>query len=66
MLFNSGQFLIFLPIVMVLYFAFPQRYRWAFLLASSYFFYMCWRPEYIVLIVASTVVDYFAAQHRCS
>lgn len=62
MLFNSGQFLIFLPIVMVLYFAFPQRYRWAFLLASSYFFYMCWRPEYIVLIVASTVVDYFVAQ----
>jgi D-alanyl-lipoteichoic acid acyltransferase DltB (MBOAT superfamily) len=38
----------------------PHRYRWLLLLAASYFFYMSWRPEYIVLIVASTLIDYFA------
>lgn len=62
MLFNSGQFLIFLPVVIVLYFLFPQRLRWVFLLAASYFFYMAWRVEYIVLILGSTVADYFIAQ----
>ncbi len=62
MLFNSGQFLIFLPVVIVLYFLFPHRLRWLFLLAASYFFYMAWRVEYIVLILASTVADYYIAQ----
>ncbi|MEM1000416.1 MAG: MBOAT family O-acyltransferase [Bacteroidota bacterium] len=62
MLFNSAQFLIFLPVVMVLYFLFPKKLRWLFLLASSYFFYMCWRWEYIFLIVGSTVTDYLVAQ----
>lgn len=62
MLFNSGQFLLFFPVVIVLYFLFPHRFRWIFLLAASYFFYMCWRPEYIVLILGSTVLDFFLAQ----
>ena len=61
MLFNSIEFLIFLPTVVVLYFLLPHRYRWLLLLAASYFFYMSWRPEYIVLILASTLVDYFVA-----
>jgi len=30
------------------------------LLAASYYFYMSWRVEYILLIVASTLVDYFS------
>ena len=32
-----------------------------FLLFSSYYFYMCWRVEYIVLIIISTAVDYLCA-----
>jgi len=61
MLFNSFQYLLFFPVVTVLYFALPQRYRWALLLGASYFFYMCWKPEYAVLIALSTLVDYWAA-----
>ncbi len=30
------------------------------LLAASYYFYMCWKVEYIVLILASTAIDYYA------
>lgn len=60
MLFNSLHFLVFFPGVVVLYFALPQRFRWAWLLAASYYFYMCWRPAYILLIVASTLIDYVA------
>lgn len=60
MLFNSIQFVIFLPIVVFLYFILPHKYRVYFLLAASYYFYMCWKPEYIFLILGSTVIDYFA------
>ena len=60
MLFNSIHYLIFFPIVAGAYFILPQRYRWMLVLASSYYFYMCWRVEYVFLIVISTLVDYWA------
>ncbi|NSW92376.1 MAG: MBOAT family protein [Firmicutes bacterium] len=59
MLFNSLEFLIFYPIITILYFILPQRARWILLLAGSYYFYMAWRPEYIILILISTSVAYF-------
>lgn len=61
MLFNSWQFILFFPIVACLYFSLPHRYRWALLLGASYFFYMCWKPAYLVLILISTMVDYCAS-----
>ena len=61
MLFNSLEFLIFFPVVIALYFALPYKLRWIFLLLASYYFYMCWKAEYLVLIIASTVVDYYAS-----
>ena len=63
MLFNSLQFLIFFPIVVFLYYLIPFSKRWIVLLISSYYFYMCWKPEYIILIVVSTLIDYYAALH---
>ncbi len=66
MLFNSLEFIIFFPIVVALYFILKPRYRWILLLVASYYFYMCWSYKYIVLIMFSTVVDYFAGilMHR--
>ena len=60
MLFNSFHFLVFLPMVVVLYYAVPQKFRWILLLVASYYFYMSWKAEYIILIVASTLVDFGA------
>lgn len=60
MLFNSLHFLIFLPLVVILYYIIPGKFRWIFLLAASYYFYMCWKLEYIVLIIVSTLIDYYA------
>ena len=60
MLFNSIEFVFFFPIVVILYFITPHKYRWIFLLAASYYFYMCWKAEYIILIILSTIIDYFA------
>jgi D-alanyl-lipoteichoic acid acyltransferase DltB (MBOAT superfamily) len=59
MLFNSWQFLIFFPLVVVAYFLLPYRFRWMLLLGASYYFYMCWKPEYALLLVLSTVIDYY-------
>lgn len=61
MLFNSLEFIIFFIIIVPLYFLLPQKYTWALLLLASYVFYMFWKPAYIVLIIISTVIDYFAA-----
>jgi len=60
MLFNSLHFLIFFPIVVGLYFSIAHKYRWILLLISSYYFYMSWKPEYIILIMISTIIDYIA------
>ena len=62
MLFNSVPFLIFFPIVVTAYFLCPPRFRWALLLGASYYFYMQWVPEYALLILASTLIDYFACR----
>lgn len=59
MLFNSFEFLVFFPVVVLFYFAMPHRYRWLLLLVASYYFYACWKVEYVVLIAFSTLVDYY-------
>ncbi len=58
MLFNSAQFLLFFPVVVLLYFALPHRFRWMLLLAAGYYFYACWRVEFLGLLIFSTLVDY--------
>ncbi len=62
MLFNSLEFLIFLPTVFLLYwFVFQKNLRIqnSLLLISSYVFYGWWDYRFLSLIFLSTVVDYF-------
>ena len=56
--FNSGAFLIYLPVTVGLYWLLPHRLRKYWLLAASWFFYMYWNPLLILLLIASTVIDY--------
>jgi len=58
MLFDSFQFAIFFPIVCALFWALPQRFRWLLLLVASYYFYMCWRPAYALVLVLITAIDF--------
>ena len=60
MLFNSMAYAIFLPIVFIVYWLLPQKFRWPLLLGVSYYFYMSWNPKYIILILLTTAVSYFA------
>lgn len=62
MFFNSVEFFIFFAIVASVYFLTPQvKFRIFFLLGASYFFYMQWNWKYIFLIIALTVINFYAA-----
>ena len=61
MLFNSIEFLFFLPVVFVLYwFVFSKNLNTqnSVILLSSYFFYGWWDYRFLSLILLSTIVDY--------
>ena len=61
MLFNSVDFVIFFIFVTPAYFILPHRLRWLLLLGASCYFYMAFVPVYILILVFTIVVDYFAA-----
>ena len=58
MLFNSYNFLIFFPIVTIVYFLIPHKIRYIWLLIASYGFYMCWNAKYALILLFSTTVTY--------
>jgi len=61
MLFNSIEFILFLPIVFCLYwFVFQKSLRWqnAFVVLASYTFYGWWDWKFLALIIFSSVADY--------
>lgn len=60
MLFNSLEFLIFFPIVTLVYFLVPKKYRYLWLLGASYYFYSCWNAQYALLMATSTVITYLS------
>lgn len=61
MLFNSFTFAIFLPIVFLIYWAVPHKWRWIVLFISSYYFYMSWNVKYVILILFTTFISYACA-----
>lgn len=61
MQFTSFEFLIFFPVVVLLYYVMPRRLRQLWLLVASYYFYMSWNAKYGILILASTVITYLCA-----
>lgn len=63
MVFSSAIFLfIFLPVVLILYYLLPSRWRNALLLAASILFYTWGEPRFILILLASVTADYFVAR----
>jgi alginate O-acetyltransferase complex protein AlgI len=60
MLFNSLHFLLFFILVTVVYFSSGWAGRWRLLLLASCYFYMAFRPVYILILGFTIVIDYFA------
>ena len=62
MLFNTIQYILFLPFVTAVYFLLPHKVRHVWLLAASWYFYMQWNPKYILLLAGCTLVTYTGAR----
>lgn len=63
MLFNSLDFMIFLPIVLLLFYWLKNlEAKIVLLLCASIFFYGWWKIEYVPLLLGSIIVNYFVAQ----
>ena len=62
MFFISFEFLVFLPTVITIYFILKVKWRWLWLLISSYFFYGYHNPSYIILLLLSTGIDFIAGK----
>ena len=62
MLFNSIEFLIFLPIVFVIYWLLKGRLKWqnAFVVVASYFFYGWWDWRFLFLIAFTSLCSYLS------
>lgn len=58
MLFNSLAFILFLAIIIILFYLLPHKFRWMALLIASYYFYISWNINLIVLIGATTIISY--------
>jgi len=60
MIFNSVDFLVFFPIVILLYFLVPRKIRYIWLLGASIYFYMCWNVKYVILLLVSILTTWLA------
>ena len=66
MFFNSIEFCLFFPIVAILYFFITHKIQkniisQILLLTSSLFFYACWNPSDLILILVSVIITYTSA-----
>jgi len=61
MLFNSVSYLVFLPVVFIIYWILKKKpgIKNLFILIASYVFYACWDFRFLILIIISTLADYF-------
>ena len=59
MLFNSNLFFLFFPVVCLLFFCVPKKWRIYILLIANYIFYACWDAKYTPVILLVTIVTYF-------
>ena len=68
MQFHSIDFMLFFPVVVMIFFIIPSKLRSVWLLIASYYFYMSWNPQYAVLIALSTVLTYICGicVQKCS
>ena len=63
MSFISLEFFAFAPIVISLYFVLGSRLRWLLLLISSYLFYVIGNGVYVIILIFSTITDYWISHH---
>lgn len=67
MVFNSLVFVVFFVVVLGLYRVLPSwPAKKVLLLVASYVFYGAWNPPFVLLLLFSSVIDYWAAQRMAA
>jgi alginate O-acetyltransferase complex protein AlgI len=66
MIFHSLDFLVFFVVALLLYWRLPRRGQNVLLLIASYFFYGYVHPWFLMLVAATTIVDYWAGRGMAS
>ena len=61
MIFNSVTYMLFLSLVLALYWVLPRTPRLYMIFGASILFYGFWRFEFVPVMIASALTDYFAA-----
>jgi len=61
MRFNSFEFVVFFAAFFVMFVSAPKTYRPLIVLMASYIFYAAWRASFLLLLLATTVVDFSSA-----
>src|SRR6266446_2376566 len=58
--FNTKQFAYFFALLLPTYWLLRKVHRWqnVLLLAAGYYFYACWKPKFLALLLISTAFDY--------
>jgi len=59
MQFISISFYLFLLIIVATYYILPSKFRNYLILGASYYFYFSIQPEYVVLLIVSTLFNYY-------
>ncbi len=62
MLFNSMTFLVFFAVVVLMYYSLAYKHRWVLLFVASCIFYSAFVPEYLLILFAIILIDYWAAR----
>ncbi len=62
MVFTSFNFLIFFPILTIVYYLTPRKIRWVAMLIASYFFYINIKPIFALLVAGVTLSTYIFAR----
>lgn len=65
MIFNSLNFIIFFPLIFLLYYIIPAKYqklRNLYLLITSYILYLNWVPVYSLILFYITIITYFTGK----
>lgn len=58
MLFNSAEFLVFFPVVVLIYFLVPKRWKYIWLLISSCYYIVSWDARFLLFVAVSTAITY--------
>lgn len=62
MVFTSIHFILFFPLLVLLYYCIAPKYRWLILLLASYFFYINIKPIFAILLASVTLFTYIFTQ----